>query len=716
MAIPSRSSKFLYCMRILLSNVQKSNHILAGEGAKARLYGGVASDARAENSIFDISTSKAVDSRILGIKRSMISTSTWTVLKILQSKGFEAYLVGGCVRDLLLRRIPKDFDVITTATLKQIRKQFHRARIVGRRFPICLVHVQGSVIEISSFETVGEHVKENETVLFSQMSTSCDEKDFIRWRNCMHRDFTINSLFFDPFVNTIYDYANGMQDLRTCKVRTITPAQLSFQEDCARILRGLRIAARLHFSFSEETAEAIKNLSSSVMSLDKSRLMMEMNFMLSYGAAKSSLHLLKRFKLLDILLPFQAAYLAKQGNNQGAQDSTMLMRLFLNMDKLLACDRPSDCILWVGLLAFHLALVNNRQDALVVWTFSLLLYHGDWREAVKFARENAQMHIHFVPEISDAGATKSDDMLAEEVSYLASLIISSIDALTGTESLLKSMDRYPLSPCPGLVFISKSVGRHVAELFSVLKEDIESYTRERESLEINYKLLGKGDRNEVRFVLGKVIMDTMSSGVVQELRAVDEELVKEKHPQELMKKEKHWQEEAKDKDYHEAASKKGRGHGGVGKEKDNYHKEVAKEGKEIHKKKEKSCQKAAKEKYCHEAASKKGRRHGGVDKEKVNYHKEVAKEGKEIQQKEKSHQKASKEKKRHHEVAKEKEKHCKDSEKKEEDHCEATKENMAKCFPSSGLEQQEALQKEQEKNQAVVSKEKYRQPLSSFFE
>ncbi|CAK7355527.1 unnamed protein product, partial [Dovyalis caffra] len=106
--------------------------------------------------------------------------------------GFESYLVGGCVRDLLLNRVPKDFDVITTANLKQIKKKFHRSQIVGRRFPICIVYIKGSAIEVSSFETAAKQSQEKEKFLLSQMPRSCDEKDCRRWRNSMHRDFTIN--------------------------------------------------------------------------------------------------------------------------------------------------------------------------------------------------------------------------------------------------------------------------------------------------------------------------------------------------------------------------------------------------------------------------------------------------------------------------------------------------------------------------------------------
>lgn len=107
----------------------------------------------------------------------------------------------------------------------------------------------------------------------------------------------------------------------------------------------------------------------------------------------------------------------------------------------------------VGLLAFHLALVNNPQDSLVVLTFASILYHGEWKEGIRFARENAEVQVNFVPELLKSFASKSDKELAEEVSQLATFVQNSLDVLTETESLLESMSIYPLFPCSGLVSI-----------------------------------------------------------------------------------------------------------------------------------------------------------------------------------------------------------------------------------------------------------------------
>ncbi|KAK4261672.1 hypothetical protein QN277_004635 [Acacia crassicarpa] len=465
---------------------------------------------------------KKLDASRLGITGSMISRSSWTVLNLLKSGGFESYLVGGCVRDLLLNRIPKDFDVITTANLTQIKKQFRRAAVVGRHFPICMVPIKGSVIEVSSFETVARtHTEEREIFLSSLMPKGCNEKDLILFKNSLQRDFTINSLFYDPFARKIYDYANGLADLKSMKLQTLIPAQLSFKEDPGRILRALRIAARLGLSLSREITSAIQTFYLLVKDLNKFKIMMEMNYMLSYGAAKPSLSLLWKFKLLDFLLPLHAAYLDQQAIKQDAQASSMLMKLFFHLDKLVACDRPSACTAWIGLLAIHLALVNNPQDALVVWALASVLYHGVWEKGVEFAKEQAKRNVYFSPEIRKSSVYKSDEEIVRAVSQLASLVVDSITDLVNENILLQSVSRYPSASRFGLVFIPSKTGKDVAQLFKVLIRNVDSYRSEKKDFEINYDLFRRGHPSEIRFVLGKVILETMSSGIIEKEEVLD---------------------------------------------------------------------------------------------------------------------------------------------------------------------------------------------------
>ncbi|MCO5594491.1 hypothetical protein L7F22_048522 [Adiantum nelumboides] len=160
-----------------------------------------------------------------GIVDKLIPDYAWKVLRRLQESGHGSYLVGGSVRDLLLKKPPKDFDVITTAPLNKVRKGFSRAWIVGRRFPICTVHVGNKVVEVSSFNTLAKvpakaKLPGSHYVLDSAAawSFSASEKcHHVRWENSRKRDFTINGLFYDPFEETLYDYLGGVEDLRKKK-------------------------------------------------------------------------------------------------------------------------------------------------------------------------------------------------------------------------------------------------------------------------------------------------------------------------------------------------------------------------------------------------------------------------------------------------------------------------------------------------------------------
>ncbi|GAB2259773.1 hypothetical protein Droror1_Dr00010628 [Drosera rotundifolia] len=467
---------------------------------------------------------RKIDAMKFGLKLSMIPESPQAVLRTLKKEGFEAYLVGGCVRDILMKKVPKDYDVVTTANLEQIKRKFRRAIIIGRRFPICKVFIKGSEVEVSSFETVakGDKKKQGSLPKSSRSNVKMD-MDIILSKNSLRRDFTVNSLFFDPFASKIYDYCDGMKDLMSMKLRTLLPAEVSFKEDHAIILRGLRIAARNGLSLSKDIEIAMHKSSSLIKDLPKSRLMMELNYMLSYGAACSSLSLLQRVKLLEILLPFQAAYLIRPSTSHHNQDSKMLMELFFNLDKLVACDQPCTCSLWICVLAFHMALIIDPQDALVVWTFCSVMYYGNWHEAVEVARVHAKEHVNFVPELLKAYSDVSDEELALRVSEFASRVQDSIDTLTNVDYLLKAMARYPDATCSRLVFVSKKAGSNAAQIFDVLVKNIMDRKKKRESYEINYQLLGEGHIPETHFSLGKVIMNTLIGGIVQVAKEVDEE-------------------------------------------------------------------------------------------------------------------------------------------------------------------------------------------------
>ncbi|KAA0044511.1 poly(A) polymerase I isoform X1 [Cucumis melo var. makuwa] len=448
---------------------------------------------------------KALSSEDLGIDSSMISKATRVVLDGLRKQGYEVYLVGGCVRDLILKRIPKDFDVITSAQLKEVRKIFARCLVVGKRFPICHVHVSGTFVEVSSFSTSGSRNGFNNYI---NKPSNLSEPDYIRWENCSRRDFTINSLMYDPYNKVVYDYLGAMEDIRKSKVRTVKPANLSFTEDCARILRGVRIAARLGFHFTKDIALSIKELSCSVLKLDKGRLLMEMNYMLAFGSAEASLRLLWRFGLLEILLPIQASYFVSQGFRRRDARSNMLLILFSNLDKLVAPNRPCHSSLWIALLAFHKALVDQPQDPVVVAALSLAINNGgSLFEAVEIAQNISQPHASF-HEIVESNHKESDYSLAEQVIDLADSVNTVLWKMTNSQYVSQAMIKYPQAPWSDLVFISQPLSTSVCKIFECIRSYNGNVSVPKIS-RINHYALARGNLPEVRHAFARIVFDTV---------------------------------------------------------------------------------------------------------------------------------------------------------------------------------------------------------------
>ncbi|KAK7399269.1 hypothetical protein VNO78_10449 [Psophocarpus tetragonolobus] len=450
---------------------------------------------------------KRLNSKELGLRNSMIATPTKKVLNVLKKKGHDVYLVGGCVRDLILKQTPKDFDIITSADLKEVRKTFSWCEIVGKRFPICHVHMDGTVVEVSSFNTA--RFKSSMYTHDIEAPNDCDKEDYLRWRNCLKRDFTINGLMFDPYARIVYDYMGGMEDIIKAKVRTVVPAATSFREDCARILRAIRIAARLGFSISSETAQSVKNLSYSVLRLDKGRLLMEMNYMLAYGSGEASLRLLWRFGLLDILLPFQAVYFVRGGFRRRDKRTNLLLSFFFNMDKLLAPNRPCHSSLWVGILALHKALSDKPRDASVVAAFSLALHNGgNLSEAIDIVKRINKLHDSRFPELLDSSSLDEEDLEAE-ILDLAESVKGSLLHMTNSHFISMAMADYPQAPQSDLVLIPLSMYLSALSFFDCVKANASKIFLSKQGRQIDYESLARGDLQEVRHVFARIVFDTI---------------------------------------------------------------------------------------------------------------------------------------------------------------------------------------------------------------
>lgn len=451
---------------------------------------------------------KKLSSKELGIKMSLISKPTRLVLSGLRKKGYEVYLVGGCVRDLILKRTPKDFDIITSAELKEVKKTFSRCEIIGKRFPICHVHVDDTTVEVSSFSTCERNCSKKSDKL--RKPPGCNRHDYIRWRNCLQRDFTINGLMFDPFDKIVYDYMGGIQDIRKSKMRTVIPANISFAEDCARILRGIRIAARLGFRFTKDIALSLKELSFSVRRLDKGRILMEMNYMMAFGSSEASLRLLWRFGLLEFLLPIQASYFASQGFRRRDERSNMLLSLFSNLDKFVAPNQPCHSSLWIAILAFHKALVDQPRDPLVVAAFSLVVSNGgSLPEAAEIARTMSQPHETRFHEILEPVSMRSKNALMDEVVDLVASVKTVLRKMIDRDYVSQAMIKFPKAPRSDLVFIPVALSWRVCKIFECIKGEVGRDSVPKIGKGIDYEFLALGRLPEVRQMFATIVFNTV---------------------------------------------------------------------------------------------------------------------------------------------------------------------------------------------------------------
>jgi len=238
------------------------------------------------------------------ISRNSISESALKVLYRLHRSGFIAYLVGGAVRDLLLERRPKDFDIGTNARPQQVRQLFRNARLIGRRFRLARLVFGGEVVEVATFRRSPEppEMEEGETVdvlapIAEAEEYGTPEED--AWR----RDFTINGMFYSIADFKVVDYVGGLADLDAGIVRSIGPARLRFSEDPVRMMRAVEYAARLSFRLDDEAAEAISAMRGEIHRAAPARIAYELGESLKGGQALPIFDGLERAGLLRAILP-----------------------------------------------------------------------------------------------------------------------------------------------------------------------------------------------------------------------------------------------------------------------------------------------------------------------------------------------------------------------------------------------------------------------------
>lgn len=236
-----------------------------------------------------------------GISRSNIDEPALKVLYRLHKAGFQACLVGGAVRDLLLGRHPKDFDVATDATPEQVSKLFRNCRLIGRRFRLAHIHFGRQIIEVATFraphgELHEEHHDEAGRVLRDNVYGEIHDDV---WR----RDFTANALYYNIADFSIIDYVGGVDDIANKRLRLIGDQETRYREDPVRMLRAIRFAAKLGFSIDESCKQAILHLGPLLGDIPAARLFEEVLKLFHSGHAEESFFTLQDYDLLKYLFP-----------------------------------------------------------------------------------------------------------------------------------------------------------------------------------------------------------------------------------------------------------------------------------------------------------------------------------------------------------------------------------------------------------------------------
>ncbi len=309
-----------------------------------------------------------------GINPELLDANAVRVVKTLRDGGFEAYVVGGAVRDLLVGLRPKDFDVATDATPEQVKALFRRAFIIGRRFRI--VHVvfgrgrEHEVIEVSTFraymdaaavEQVGGNEKTAKQQLVDKTHVVDASGRVLRdnvWgpqiEDAARRDFTVNALYYEPLSQTVVDYHGGLADSRARLLRMIGDPPTRYREDPVRIIRVVRFAAKLGFALDPATEKPLRSMVPLLANVPLSRLFDEMVKLLQTGHALASIEQLKRFGLVGAAAPgpFPVLEAALAPARPNPQRETFVRQALQDTDARVAEGRPVvpsfmlACLLW----------------------------------------------------------------------------------------------------------------------------------------------------------------------------------------------------------------------------------------------------------------------------------------------------------------------------------------------------------------------------------
>lgn len=309
----------------------------------------VAADAERSSRLELYPEARVMDRAEHCLSRREIPENVLKVLYRLHRSGYRAFLCGGSVRDLLMQRLPKDFDIATDAHPMEIRRLFRNSRIIGRRFRLAHIMFQDLVVEVSTFRREPQRASDEVELLVTDDNTFGTPAEDAR-----RRDFTINGLFYNIGDFTVIDYVGGLSDLENRSIRVIGDPDVRFREDPVRMMRAIEFASRLNFQIEDNTYQAILRHRNEIVKASPPRVSEELLELLRRGWARNAFGLLNDTGLLEPLVPELYRLLRKN-------ETRYLWKMLEVLDRTVSSGRKiSDSVLLCVLL---LPLVVEELEA-----------------------------------------------------------------------------------------------------------------------------------------------------------------------------------------------------------------------------------------------------------------------------------------------------------------------------------------------------------------
>ncbi len=271
------------------------------------------------------------------ISREDVSPAAERTVATLREAGFSAELVGGCVRDLLLGEVPKDFDVATSASPEDVRRLFRRSRLVGRRFKLAHVRDERETIEVATYRASPHADDDSDELMVSDDGRLLSDNQYgTREEDAVRRDFTVNALYFDTVSGDVIDYVDGMADIVERRLRVIGDPVTRLREDPVRILRAIRFSAKLGLDLDEQCETVMAECAPLLADVPSARLLDEVLKLFHHGAAFDTLKHLQHYGVFAQLFPD----VDKLIQNDDPIAGPLVERALANTDSRVKADKP----------------------------------------------------------------------------------------------------------------------------------------------------------------------------------------------------------------------------------------------------------------------------------------------------------------------------------------------------------------------------------------